>query len=195
MTQQGEFVINPNTKRPIKVGGNVWRKLVKTNILEDKYSDPAELYKLEPDEDAEKKIQELNKNLPINQQSVRGRGKYKGKIVRRNRTLNTTDVAKYTSKLATKILKEKANSSENLDDMSEDEMSEMLSNMLIEKMTGSKPEHNVVKKPTYKIEKEEKEEAEEEAETEFPSEEESDKSYDEDGEGDNDEGDDDEEFE
>ena len=192
MTQQGEFVINPNTKRPIKVGGNVWRKLVKTNILEDKYSDPAELYKLEPDEDAEKKIQELNKNLPINQQSVRGRGKYKGKIVRRNRTLNTTDVAKYTSKLATKILKEKANSSENLDDMSEDEMSEMLSNMLIEKMTGSKPEHKVVKKETYKIE----------TETEFQEEEEeSDKSQneddedDEDGEGDSDEGDDDEDIE
>ena len=162
MTQQGEFVINPNTKRPIKVGGIVWRKLVKENILEDKYADPAELYKLEPDEDVEQKIQELNKNLPMNQQSVRGRGKYKGKIVKRSRTLNPTEVAKYTSKLATKIIKQKAENYE--EDMSEDEMSEMLSNMLIQKMT--KGEKEIATREKTRESYEMKESSEEEEETE-----------------------------
>jgi hypothetical protein len=167
MTQQDEFVINPNTKRPIKVGGIVWRKLVKENILEDKYSDPAELYKLEPDEDAEEKIQELNKNLPLNQQSVRGRGKYKGKIVKRSRTLKPTEIAKYTSKLASKIIKQKSDFNE--EDMSEDEMSEMLSNMLIQKMTAGDRKTIMPEKPreSYEMKESSEEDAQSSNESDF----------------------------
>ena len=39
------------------------------------------------EENLEEKIEEINRDLPTNQQAVRGRGKYAGKIVKRNKSV------------------------------------------------------------------------------------------------------------
>ena len=43
LPRKGDIIINPNTSRPIKVGGRSWLKLVKEGVLEGRYSDPNEI--------------------------------------------------------------------------------------------------------------------------------------------------------
>lgn len=101
---KGQIIINPTTGRPILVGGGTWLNLVKKGIIEGRYSDPKELYQVEEGDNVAEKIEELNKNLPINVQSVRGRGKYANKIVKRNKAPSVRDTAQYTAKIASKVV-------------------------------------------------------------------------------------------
>jgi hypothetical protein len=78
-----EFVKNPNTGRPVKVGGRIWTRLVKKGIISDAgYKDPNILCESAPD-NPQLKITEINQSLPPEIEAVRGRGKYANKIVKR----------------------------------------------------------------------------------------------------------------
>jgi hypothetical protein len=79
-----DYIINPKTQRPIKIGSRVWRGLVSSGVIEGVYNDPKELYELQEEDDIDQKISSANEDLPPDKQAVRGRGKYKGKIVSRN---------------------------------------------------------------------------------------------------------------
>jgi hypothetical protein len=84
MPKKGDIVINPKTSRGVKVGSRTWLTLVKDGILEGVYDDPNELYNLadnDTPEQIEQKRVELNNNLPAGKHAVKGRGKYKGKLV------------------------------------------------------------------------------------------------------------------
>ena len=71
----GTFVVNPLTKRLIKVGSRVWINLVKQGMIDgNEYEDPKELYNVVEGDNVDEKINELNKELSIHEQSVRGRG-------------------------------------------------------------------------------------------------------------------------
>ena len=83
---KGQIIINPQTSRPVKVGGRTWLKLVKDGLVEGTYSDPNEICDI-VEETLEEKIEEINRDLPTNQQAVRGRGKYAGKIVKRSKSV------------------------------------------------------------------------------------------------------------
>ena len=91
---KGDIVINPKTSRPVRVGSRVWLTLVREGLVDGHYSDPKELYTVKDENDCDEKIDELNQQLPINQQAVRGRGKYKNKIVKRvqQRVLTCTNL-------------------------------------------------------------------------------------------------------
>ena len=92
-TPVNNIIINPKTKRPIKVGGRIWLKLVKDGLVEGTYSDPNEICDI-VEENLEEKIEEINRDLPNNQQAVRGRGKYAGKIVKRSKSVKARTAAK-----------------------------------------------------------------------------------------------------
>lgn len=80
-----QHVINPTTGRPIKKGGRVYRRLVREGLLKnDDFKDEKELYTIQKEDNIQEKIKELNENTSSNTQVVRGRGKYKGKLVKRN---------------------------------------------------------------------------------------------------------------
>jgi hypothetical protein len=97
--QKGDIIINPNTSRPVKVGSKTWLNLVKTGIVSGHYTDPKELANIEPDENVEQKIKEVNKSLPRNIQAVRGRGIHKGKIVTRTKTPSAAEIARYNAQI------------------------------------------------------------------------------------------------
>ena len=87
-----DYVKNPLTKRPIKVGGRVYIRMQKQGYFQDNdYADKQILEDLGEETEniklIKKKIDELNQELPKNQQAVKGRGKYKNKIVKRYRKL------------------------------------------------------------------------------------------------------------
>ena len=86
---KGQIIINPQTSRPVKVGGRTWLKLVKDGLVEGTYSDPNEICDIVEGDNVKEKIEEINRNLPNNVQGVRGRGKYAGKIVKRSKSVKT----------------------------------------------------------------------------------------------------------
>ena len=131
---KGDIVINPKTSRPIKVGGSVWRKLVKEGLLSGHYKDPKVLGEYTTDNDWKIKQKILKQQLPEEYVPSRGKGKYKGKIVKRQ---NPYESVKSKAKKGAKTL------ADQYDDFDEDE----LRKMLMESMSiGSKKK----KKPVYK---------------------------------------------
>lgn len=147
MLSKGDIVINPKTQRPVKVGSRVWRSLVKEGLFEGSYKDPRTLYEVQPDEKIEEKIQELNQTLPPNQQAVRGRGKYKNKIVRRNKQAGMEDVIKYTTKSAVKAIK----NTPDIVEEEEEDMETLLENLILKELMGcSQPPPE--KKEDYQVE-------------------------------------------
>jgi len=140
--KKGDIIINPNTQRPVKVGSRTWLKLVKQGIVEGRYTDPNELgnlpeqYEEIPPEEIEQKIEEVNKTLPRGQQAVRGRGRYKGKIVSRNKRLAPEEVSKYTTQVATRAVR---NNIEAIQDYDDDDIEGMLEKMILAEMMGSSP--------------------------------------------------------
>jgi len=79
-----EFVKNPETGRPVKVGGRIWHRLLKKGLIKNTdYKDPNILATIEEDENVKVKRFEINQSLPPEIEAVTGRGKYKNKIVKR----------------------------------------------------------------------------------------------------------------
>jgi hypothetical protein len=156
--KKGDIIINPNTQRPVKVGSRTWMKMVKDGLTEGRYSDPNELYQIEENQDnneVESKIQELNKTLPYDQHSVRGRGKYKDKLVKRNKQPNPQELTQHTAKTASRIV------SRNMETLSlsnsSDDIEKELERMILEEMMTGKPKKMTVKpkipKPPTKLNK------------------------------------------
>ena len=105
--RKGEIIINPETRRPVKVGSRVWHKLVSKGLIAGKYLDSVELHTLRVGDDEKTLIKKFNKELPIGYQAVRGRGKYANKIVKRRKQPTTHEVTKYTIRKAAQKLKDK----------------------------------------------------------------------------------------
>ena len=132
-----DIVINPRTNRPVKVGGTTYRKLVREGVLdaeEFKYTDPHELgelpttYKEMPQEQVDAIIKQYNDRLPINQHAVRGRGRHKGKVVRRVQKVEPRQMKKFAAKTATRVI------AENIDRLSnagENDIVSMLESMIL----------------------------------------------------------------
>ena len=134
--RKGDYIVNPNTQRMVKIGSRVWLKLVKQGIVEGHYTDPKKLGKLpDNEEEIEKEIERINKTLPKGQQSVRGRGRYKGKIVSRNKRLAPEEVSKYTTQVATRAIRNNIEAIADYDD--DDDIEGMLEKMILAEMMGS----------------------------------------------------------
>ena len=130
---KGSIIINPKTSRPVKVGSRTWLKLVKEGLVDGLYTDPNELYNVQEGDNVEEKIEMINKELPLNQQSVRGRGKYAGKIVKRNKQPTLRETAQYTAKVASRAVADP----EVLEQLQEaDDFETQLENMILAEMMG-----------------------------------------------------------
>lgn len=127
--KKGDFIVNPSTSRPIRVGSRTWLELVKKGLVSGHYSDPRELAVIEDGEDVEQKINEINKTLPRNTQGVRGRGKYKGKIVSRNTQPSSEEISRYAAQIAARTV------NNNIDELAEaDDLEDMLEKMIMREM-------------------------------------------------------------
>ena len=135
LPRKGDIIINPKTSRPIKVGGRSWLKLVKEGVLEGRYSDPNEITNIDDEGDIEDQIRNANNDLPNGYQAVRGRGRYKGKIVKRKQQPNTAEVIRHTARTASKTFSDNYDNFSDMDDM-EKELERMI---LAEMSNGSEP--------------------------------------------------------
>lgn len=129
--RKGDIVINPHTSRPIKVGGRSWLKLVKEGVFEGRYTDPNEITNIDDNNDIDEQIRNANNNLPSGFQAVRGRGRYKGKIVKRKQQPNTADVIRHTARTASKTVSDNYDYLNDMDDMEKE-----LERMILEEMAN-----------------------------------------------------------
>ena len=137
--KKGDIIINPNTQRPVKVGSRTWLGLVKLGLVSGHYRDPRELEVVpekyyEDDGYVEQKIETINKTLPRGKQAVRGRGKYKGKIVSRNTQPSSEEITRYTAQIASRAV------NNNIDELVDsDDLEGMLEKMILEEMMATRP--------------------------------------------------------
>jgi hypothetical protein len=82
------------------------------------------------------KINEINQTLPANLQAVKGRGKYKDKIVKRNKQPSTQEISQYTAKIASKAV---SNPKVYKKLKEADDFELQLENMIMTEMMGSVP--------------------------------------------------------
>lgn len=72
------YVINPRTQRPVRVNGRIFKQLVSDGVFEN-----VQEANVLADSDDEETIQAQNRRLPLDRQAVKGRGRFKGKVVER----------------------------------------------------------------------------------------------------------------
>lgn len=149
-----DYVINPKTSRPVKVGSAVWMKLIKEGILKNNTKDKKELYELSTNDDIEKVKYEINQKLPMTQQAVKGRGRYSNKIVVREKQPSAKDILTITKKSTSRMLQDDDNIKK-IKSLSDDDWENQVSNMILEeinkptKIAKSKP-IKIIKKETTK---------------------------------------------
>jgi hypothetical protein len=108
MVKKNDYVLNPNTQRMVKVGGGVWRSLVKAGICEGAYEAPDKniLYDIEEIDDIDALRNEYDEKLTPDIHSVRGRGKYKNKLVVRKKKITAEQMGDYTRNTAIHAFKD-----------------------------------------------------------------------------------------
>jgi hypothetical protein len=137
--KKGDVIINPRTQRPIRVGSRTWLNLVKEGVVSGHYKDPRQLEEVpeeyrENKEYIDEKIKTINKTLPRGKQSVRGRGKYKNKIVTRNTQPTSEEISRYTAQIASRAV------TNNIDALVDsDDLEGMLEKMIMEEMMATRP--------------------------------------------------------
>ena len=137
--KKNDYMINPLTKRNIRVGSRIWINLVKDGVIQGQYSDDNILAETEDIDDntITDKINELNESLPIGVRAVKGRGKYQNKIVKRHSQITHQDMAKSTAKKTSKILSKNL---EELSDLSQEDMETELERLILSEIMLGKPE-------------------------------------------------------
>ena len=154
MSSNDDYVVNPNTKRPIKRGGRVHLKLIKEGLLENNYEDPNVLYEIEENDNIPDKIQEINEELPDDVQPVRGRGKYKNKLVKRLKSPSVKNTIEKTSKKASKLIAK----NKHLLQQEEDDyfnLEQEIENMLLDSMRVKPKQKKSCLKTVYEIQESE----------------------------------------
>jgi hypothetical protein len=130
-----DTTINPLTGRPIKIGGKVWKGLVKNSIIltnSDRVDDKI-LYKLKSNTNIPKKIKEINNFLPDDLQCVKGRGQYAGHLVKRKKRISTSNTIKAVSKKATNIVKKNKRV---ISEMTDREIEQFIEKQILDELEG-----------------------------------------------------------
>lgn len=108
--EKGDFVINPITNRPVKIGNPAWLALVRQGLVDGTYKDK-KIVAIVPNEDElinnypiDEIKKEISKNLPFNLRVVKGTGQYKNKLITKHKygslkkvDLDKVNKSKYTT--------------------------------------------------------------------------------------------------
>ena len=113
-----EYVLNPTTKRMIKLGSKTYLKLIREGVIADKhYVGTQQIPNFETGEnhiniedltgsDLKEVIDEQTMKLENGLVAVPGRGKYKGKLVKRKKNVRTKDLATIATKASVRVIKD-----------------------------------------------------------------------------------------
>lgn len=137
--ENSQFVINPNTSRPVKIGSKTWTKLVKDGLITgtnavDKIAEDHIVGDIEDEleDEVQEKITDLNKEMPVDQQIVKGRGKFKGKLVKRKKAqVNIKEISEQVATAASVAI---SNNIDQLADVDPDDIEGLLKSLIMEEL-------------------------------------------------------------
>lgn len=148
MSSQKQTVLNPKTNRPIVVGGRVYMKLLREGLIENSnFKDDNILYEV-VQEGISEHHQDIEANdvsdvsdvsvqkLPEHQHAVRGRGKYKGKMVRRNKQLKPEQIHQQIADSAVKAVKKYQNHSNHFTN-DDNDLDSLIHQMIMDEMINN----------------------------------------------------------
>ena len=146
-----EFVMNPKTRRLVKIGSTTWTKLVADGLL--KGAETVDIIAQEQivgeiddtslEDEIQEKITDLNKEMPVDQQIVKGRGKFKGKLVKRKKAqVNIKEISEQVATAASVAI---SNNIEQLAETDVDDLDDLLKSLIMEELItpASSPVRNV----------------------------------------------------
>ncbi len=179
-SKKTDYVLNPKTSRMVKIGGKVYRRLVKQGILENTHKDENILFDYAEDmneEDVEKKRLELSKSLPKNEYASRGSGRKKGKLIKKTKKLSQAQLHKFHKNNTKRVVKENLDELKELEDLSDAEIDRRLEELLSRELLhqprkikrsrrAKNEEYEEVKEEEGEGEESEEEEEEEQSESE-----------------------------
>ena len=135
-----QFVINPNTSRPVKIGSKTWTKLVKDGLIKGADAVDAiaqdhivgDIDDTSLEDEVQEKITDLNKEMPVDQQVVKGRGKYKNKLVKRKKAqVNIKEISEQVATAASVAI---SNNIDQLADVDPDDIEGLLKSLIMEEL-------------------------------------------------------------
>jgi len=144
--QNPQFIINPVTHRKVKLGGRMWRNLVKQGILaEETYRDPNVLYTVDRDHYQEEK--ELKEELYRQKDRLvkENPHKYKKPVVKGNKIilsknkLTNEETARITANSAIDVIDDIQSNEQDIPaNMTRDEARQYLQGLIFDKMIAQK---------------------------------------------------------
>jgi len=143
--QRGTKILNKKTGRMVTVGGQAWQKLVKAGEIPGMYNDPKQLEDIKDDADIKKQKEKLDEELPDNYHTVKGRGRYKGKLVKRKKPMNPKRAISLTSKALARAIK--LEEIEDLNNMSIKQLQDRLEKLTEWQMTQNNEDLESAAKP------------------------------------------------
>jgi hypothetical protein len=149
----GSFVLNPITKRMIKVGSDTWKRLVRDQVFDGRYTDPTAIADLpanyeEVPEQVKAQLIEINKTLPRGKHAVRGKHRNKGKVVVRNRKMTNEEHIQYSAEVAAKAV---INNRLVLADSEDDDLEKQIEHLILKEMAAAIPASNDPSKSNYAL--------------------------------------------
>lgn len=145
-----DYVINPKTSRPVKIGSIVYIRLVKEGVLKNTVKNEKELYEYNDGEDIESIKREINKKLPPSQVAVKGQGKYKNKIVVRNKQIPLQNILAVSQKATSSILQDEDNM-KILANTDEEEWENEINRMILEELHHPTKKAMKMKEPKKQV--------------------------------------------
>ena len=113
-----DYVLNPKTKRMIKMGSKTYLRLIRDGVIADShYVGTQQIPNFETGEnhiniedlkgvDLKEVLDEETMKLENGLVAVPGRGKYKGKLVKRKKNVRTKDLATIATKASVRVIKD-----------------------------------------------------------------------------------------
>jgi len=128
-------IINPQTSRPILVGGETWRKLVNNKVIDGKLLKPAnEVYEAETEEEAKATVKFLKTKQVKPNVNIRRHNKQPNKIVEVKKRLTHAQIEEYMKKISIQVMKREKTK---IADMDESKIEDYLSEQILNEMLSS----------------------------------------------------------
>ena len=172
-----EFVMNPKTRRLVKIGSTTWTKLVKDGLITGTEAVDTiaqeqivgEIDDTSLEDEVQEKITDLNKEMPVDQQVVKGRGKFKGKLVKRKKAqVNIKEISEQVATAASVAI---SNNIDQLADVDPDDIEGLLKSLIMEELItpASSPVRNTrtrTSRGKYRLQSESETDSDDESESE-----------------------------
>ncbi len=138
MHSMKNYIINPKTNNPIKIGGRIYNKLINDGVFAIKEDNKSKKVLFRIEKDNTRKVEDIKKELTESEDFnnddftiVKGKGILQDNLVKQRKRLNRIDFVNQLTNVLFNILQEDDDLIEHLRGMKIDELKEEITNIII----------------------------------------------------------------